>query len=287
MLSLSAGKWGGRSEWNINSLKPGSVKFLQLKQLFAPKILRLLALGFIFLASVFLLLQSLYGQTTMVAVGKVRFAEGKTVHMEIAAASPSRPAETITVTLSRMLIQSILKNENTEFLAVINQRGQKFYFERIYELELPEEAVLQGPETSSWQSIAIGSDPELIEMIGLDRWGYQLKQPTWAQRFAPEARKFYYQRGTFDPVKTIIDGDGDYTPNLYILDSRSRVIGLRRIGRSHLTLPQFFRLLSLGFFGLGLLLAGTAFILYKRTSFANLGSRIWDQVSRRGRKVST
>lgn len=259
---------------------------MQFKQLFAPKILRLLALGFIFLASVFLLLQSYYGQTTMVAVGKVRFAEGKSVYMEVVASFPGKPPQTITVTLSRMLLQSILKKEDAEFLAVINQRRDKLYFERIYELELPEEVALHGPEASGWQSIAIGTNPELIEMVGLDSYGYQLKQPVWGQHFAPQANKFYYQRGTFDRIETILDGDSDFEPNLYILDSKARAIGLRRIGRSFLTLPQFFRILSAVFFGLGLLLAGVVFFLYKRTSLASLGRRIWDQVSKRGRKAS-
>lgn len=263
----------------------GRVKALRLKKLFNLKILRLLALGFIFLASILLLLQGYYGKTELVAVGKIRFAEGKTVFMDVIASSPGMRSETVTVHLSRMLAQSILRDGETEFLAVLNRRGNGLYFERLFELEAPEDSKLLGPQTPGWQTLAIGTKPELVAMVGLDRYGYQLKQPAWAKRLIPEADRLYYQRGTFDSVKAVLDGD-EYQPNLFILDGNSRVVGLRKIGRAHLTLPRFFRLAAAALFCLGFLLGAVILVLYKRTILVSFGRRIWDHVSRRGRKAS-
>lgn len=251
------------------------------------KFLRMLALGLILLASLLLLLQSYYGNTELVAVGRIRAAEEKTVQLEISASIPGNGPSTVTVNLSRLLRKSILKRgEDAEFLAVINRRGEKLVFERIVLLTGPEDHALQGATSAKSQTLAVGTKPELVEMVGLDRFGYKLAQPLWAKQKMPEANMVYYQAGTFDAVKEILAGGGDYSPDLYILDANSRIVGIRKTGGRLLTFPEFLRWAALVFYGLALVSAVGAFISYKWTALARAGRRIWDQVSRRGRKAT-
>lgn len=253
---------------------------------FQTKVLRMLALGLILLASLLLLLQNYYGDTEMVAMGRILAAGEKSVQLEVAASYPGNGPSAVTVNLSRLLRKSILKrDEDAEFLAVINRRGEKLVFERIFLLTAPEKA-LQEPTAVKSLTLAAGTRPELIEMVGLDRFGYQLAQPLWAKQKMPAANMVYYQAGTFDGVKEILDGGGDYSPNLYLLDAKSRIVGIRKTESRLLTFPEFLRWASLAFYCLALVSAAGAIIAYKWTALASFGRRIWDQVSRRGRRAS-
>ncbi|HBI57340.1 MAG TPA: hypothetical protein DDY38_10980, partial [Firmicutes bacterium] len=121
------------------------------------KFLRMLALGLILLASLLLLLQNYYGNTELVAVGRIRAAEEKTVQLEISASIPGNGPSTVTVNLSRLLRKSILKRgEDAEFLAVINRRGEKLVFERIVLLTGPEDQALQGATSAKSPTLAVG-----------------------------------------------------------------------------------------------------------------------------------
>lgn len=258
---------------------------MQQNKAYLPKIMRMLALGLILLGSLLLLFQDHYGDTELVAVGGIRPGAGNTVQLEILASYPGNGPGTVTVHLSELLRKSILKQgKDAEFLAVINRRGKNRVFERIFVLS-PEEA-LQGTTAVKSLTLAVGTRPELVEMVGLDRFGYELAQPVWAKQKMPAANIVYYQAGTFDAVKEILDGGGDYSPNLYLLDAKSRIVGIRKTGGRLLTFPEFLRWASLVFYCLALVSAAGALIVYKWTALARAGRRIWDQVSKRGRRAS-
>lgn len=260
---------------------------MRLKKLFQPRSLRLLALGFILFGSLLLLWQSYYGETVLVAQGKVRWAPDQTVLFAINSSVPGGGPEAVSVTLTPLLRISIQKwGEEAEFLAVINRLGDKLIFERLILLEEPAEAQLRGPNSGGAVTLAVGTKPELVQMVGLDRYGYRLVQPAWARKKMPGADRVYYQAGTFEPVKKILEGGGSFQPNLYILDEKSRVVGIRRLGASLATFPQFLRWAALVFYSLAPVSLLGAFIFNRRRELAKLGRRIWDQVSRRGRKAS-
>lgn len=255
------------------------------KKLFSPKYMRLLALGLILLGSLLFLLQSQYGSTELVAFGQVRPGAGKTVQFDVIASVPGDGPDVYQVSLSDTLRKALRRQgEDAEFLVVLNRRGKKMFFERIYVLSQPAEEALQGPKDYADLSLAAGVRPELVEMIGLDRYGYQLVPPIWARQKMPEAGKVYYQEGTFEAVKKILDGGGEFTPNLYILDAKSRIVGVRRTGPRLLTFSETLRLGALVSYLLALVVPGVAVIARGRGKLASWGKRIWDQVSRRRRK---
>ena len=253
---------------------------------FQPKALRMLALALVLLASLLLLLQNYYGSTELVAAGRISAAGEKTVRLEIAASVPLNERSIVTVNVSKQLRKKLLgQGDNAEFLAVINRRGEKLVFERIYMLSVPEDEDLKGVAADPGP-LAVGWKPELVEMKGLDRYGYRLAQPVWAKQKMPGANLVYYQAGTFDAVKEILDGGGTYCPDLYLMDATSQLVGIRQIGGSLLTFPEFLRRTALAFYVLAVLSAVGAVVSWKWTALANAGRRIWDQVSRRGRKAS-
>lgn len=254
---------------------------------FQPKALRMLALGLILLASLLLLLQNYYGSLELVAAGRISSSGEKTVQLKIAASVPGNGQSSVTVNVSRLLRKKLLgQDDNAEFLAVINRRGEKLVFERIYILAAPDNEDLKGVAAANPGTFAVGTKPELVKMIGLDRYGYRLVQPVWAKQKMPGANLVYYQAGTFDTVKEILDGGGAYSPDLYLMDGDSLLVGIRRIGDSFLTFPEFLRRTALTLYVLAVLSAVGAVISWKWTTLANSGRRIWDQVSKRGRKAS-
>ena len=271
-----------------NIILARGVKFLHnIIAFFQPKALRMLALGFILLASLLLLLQNYYGSTELVAVGQISAAGEKTVRLKVAASVPVNEQSSVTVNVSRLLRKKLLgQGDNAEFLAVINRRGERKVFERIYILAAPEAEDLKGVVADEPGPLAVGTKPELVEMKGLDRYGYRLAQPVWAKQKMPGANLVYYQTGTFDAVKEILDGGEPFCPDLYLMDANSQLVGIREIGGSFLTFPEFLRRTALTLYVLAVLSAIGAVVSWKWTALANAGRRIWDQVSRRGRKAS-
>lgn len=259
---------------------------MHLKKLFSAKILRMLALGLILLGSLILLLQNYYGSTELVAMGKIRPGDGKTVVMDVVASVPGK-ANTITVKLSSLLRKKILaQGEDAEFLAVVNRRGENLFFERIYLLTAPEEISLQDHAIPKAQTLAVGRRPELVEMIGLDIFGYLLQQPVWAKEKMPQANKVYCQEGIFTGVKEILEGGGSIY-DLYLLDAETKVVALRKTGSPFLTFPEFLRYAAVVCYGLAVLAVAGALLAGNWPALAKWGRRIWDQVSRRGARSSS
>lgn len=256
---------------------------MHFKKLFSAKILRMLALGLILLGSLLLLLQNYYGSTETVAVGKIRPGDGKTVEMEVIASVPGNKAS-ITVKLSQLLRKSLHAKGDAEFLAVINRRGENLFFERVFLLSAPEDESLQDNATASPETIAVGSRPELVEMIGLDIFGYQLRQPVWAKEKMPQANKVYCREGIPGAKEYLAGGGGEY--NLYLLNAEEEIVGLRKTGSRLLTFPEFMRWGAAVCYGLAVLSGAGALLASKWSAVARWGRRIWDQVSRRGARAS-
>jgi hypothetical protein len=267
------------------------VKLLQkLKYFLQPKTLRLLALGMILIASLFLLIQDNYGTEYMVALGPISGnQEEKSAEIKILVSNVLAPSR-LDVSASWILHWQ-LKNFNvdTEFLAVVHSQGEKLVFERIYVLVPPEALELQGPrwEAGMRLGMAVGTKPELVEMIGLDRFGYRLTQPAWAKQKLPGADIVYYQQGREAAVKNVLDGDSSYVPDLFLIDAQRRVMGMRQISGRLLTLPEILRQAALWLYILAVILGLSSFTVYKLPSLKSAGSRIWDQVSMRWRKPSS
>lgn len=262
----------------------------KIRAFFQPKVLRLIALGLTLLSCLLLLIQANYGSQRLVALGHLSGnGASKSIEVEILAAHPAESAKRITVDASRLLIRSIGKyDSDTEFLVVVNERKQKF-FERIYVLTKPEGGHLQGPRFDSGKQLvfAVGTKPELVAMVGLDRFGYNLSQPIWVKQKMPEADMVFCQTGTLDGVKEIMDGNSqDFSPDVFYLDSQDRVVGIRKISGRIVTFPEFMRLAAICLFCAAFLAAAGSLIAYKWSTLAKAGSRIWDQVSMRGRKSS-
>lgn len=252
------------------------------------KLLRLLTLGLILLGSLLLLLQSYYGETEIIALGKVRIGAGDTVQFDLLAPYPAEQATACAVTLAKPLRNYLLKQgKDTEFLAVLNRWRGKLVFERIHLLTEPTAPDLQGPKNFQNMTLAIGTKPELVEMVGLDRFGYRLVQPAWARKKAPAADMVYYQAGAFAAVQGVLAGEEEFKPDLYILDGSGRIVGIRKIGKSLLTLPQFIRWLACVSFAFAPVAAGAAYCLSKRSALKSWGSRIWDHVSKRGARAAS
>lgn len=259
-----------------------------LQKIFLPKSLRMLALGLVLLGSLLLLLQNYYGSTELVAMGKIFPGEEKTAQMEIVASVPGNKADTVTVKLSKLLRKSILaQGEDAEYMAVINQRGENLIFERVFLLTAPKEEDLQDQTAAKAQTLAVGLRPELVEMVGLDLFGYQLHQPVWAKEKMPQANKIYFQKGIFQGVKEILDGGGSFSPDLYLLDAEARVIGIRKTGSRLLTFPELLRWGAVVCYGLAVLSGVGALLACKWSGLVKWGRRIWDQVSKRGARSSS
>lgn len=260
-----------------------------MKLFLQPKVLRLLALGLILLASLLLLVQSQFGTTYAVVMGTItRAEEGKAI-VNVIAAEPRTGQAELAVSASKLLLGSIEKAGEAEFLAVVNQRGSSLVFERIFLLSAPTGPGLQGPRSGTGElGLAVGAKPELVEMIGLDKYGYELSPPAWAKERLPGADKVYYQRGSMDAAKAVLDGlDPVVSPDVYVLDSQGRIAGMRNLGRRLLPLPEVMRRTALSLYGAALLAGLGSLLAYKWPQLAKAGRRIWDQVSMRGRKASS
>lgn len=262
----------------------------KIQALLKPKILRLLALGLILIASLLLLIQGHYGSFHLVTVGTItRNPQDKGAIIQVTAAHPANAQAELAVSASGLLLWSIERvGEDTEFLAVIHQRGERLVFERIFLLSAPEDRDLRGAGKPRSLGLAVGSRPELVAMVGLDRFGYQLSQPTWAREKMAGARTVFHELGNPDEIKEILDGvNKDFVPNLFLLDDEDTVLGMRSLGRRLLTLPELIRRTSLVLYGLAVLAALGTILCYKWSALVRVGKRIWDQVSRRGRKASS
>jgi len=268
------------------------VKSLQrLKFLLQPKILRLLALGLVLLGSVLLLIQDNYGTHYSVVYGSISVdREDKAAFITVRAANSIEHGN-ITVHASRLLLRSIEKaGDGAEFLAVVHQGKDKLFCERIYVLAAPETPGLTGPRNDSGKrmTLVVGTRPELVAMVGLDKFGYQLDQPVWAKRKMPGAVMAYAQNGTLDAVKAIMDGENqDFSPNVYLLDAQERIVGIRKTGRSLLTMHKFLRLSAVILYAAAVAAGLGSLIAYKWSAIVRAGRRIWDHVSIRRRKVSS
>lgn len=261
----------------------------KIKALFQPKALRLLALGLILFASLLLLVQSRYGSLHLVAAGRIsRNSSGAGAVMEVAACHPATDRAELAVAASNLLLRSIdAAGEDAEFMAVIHQRGEDLVFERIFLLHAPAQRELRGASRAKILGLALGAKPELVEMVGLDRFGYALSQTAWAKEKLPGADTVYHQRGNSERIKEILDGNGDFPANLFLVDEKGTVVGMRRLGRRLLTLPELLRRTALVLYGLALLAGLGSLVSYKWSALTRAGKRIWDQVSRRGRKASS
>lgn len=261
----------------------------KIKALLQPKILRLLTLGFVLIASLLLLIQSQYGSFHLVTVGTItRNPQDKGALIHVIASQPAGNRAEVAVSASGLLLRSIEGvGEDAEFLAVIHQRGERLVFERIFLLNAPEDRDLLGTRQSRILGLAVGSQPDLVTMVGLDRFGYQLSQPTWAKEKMPGADTVYYELGSPDEIKEILDGVSQYVPNLYLLDNEGTVMGMRSLGRRLLPLPELMRWISMVIYGFAVLTAVGALLCYKWSSLVRAGKRIWDQVSRRGCKATS
>lgn len=260
----------------------------KLKSILQPKLLRLLALSLVLFASLLLLVQD-YGSHYMVTLGPISWdRESNSAEVHFYAANPSEPRRRIQVQGSWLMLRQIERVQDGDFLAVIKQRGENLFFERIYILSTPEVPGLQGPrlETGMRLDLAVGRKPVLVEMIGLDKFGYQLSLPTWAKKIMPDADKVYYQPGSFDTVKSVLEQDDSYVPDIYILDSQGRVAGVRSIAGSLITFPAFLRGTALVLYILALISGVASMLIYKQDHLLSLGRRIWDQVSIRGRNAA-
>lgn len=270
--------------WGGNSLQ-------RLKSFFQPKVLRLLALGLILIASLLLLIQDNYGNQRLAALVKMSGdPDAKSVEVEVLATYPQDPVKLVTVHASKLMISRIAKYESDqEFLVVIHERDD-YFFERIYPLATPASASLQGPNFGAGRQFrfAVGSKPELVAMIGLDRFGYQLDQPLWAKLKMPGTDMVYSQTGTLDAAKDILDGESDaFPPDVYYLDNQDRIVGLRQITGRIITFPEFMRLAAMWLYAAALLAGLGSVISYKWSAISRAGRRIWDHVSMRGRKASS
>lgn len=260
-----------------------------IKVLFQAKVLRWLALGLVLFASLLLLIPSRYGSLHLVAVGTIsRDPSGGGAIIDIMAAQAKDSQAEIAVSASSLLLRNIEQaGEDAQFLAVVNQRGEKLVFERIFLLTAPEDLELQGEPESKNLGLAVGSKPELVEMVGLDRFGYKLAQPIWAKEKMPGCDKVYHQQGNPDLIKDILDGNnGDFVPNLFLLDGEHTVVGLRRLGQRLLPLPELMRRAAIWLYGLSLVAALGSLLSYKWSILVSAGKRIWDHVSKWGRRAA-
>lgn len=250
----------------------------------------MLALGLVLIASLFLLIQDNYGSQRLAALVKMSGdPDAKSVEVEVLATYPQDPVKLVTVKASRLLINSIAKFESDqEFLVVIHERDD-YFFERIYPLAVPDSASLQGPNFSAGRQFrfSVGIKPDLVAMIGLDRFGYQLGQPLWAKLKMPGTDMVYSQTGTLDAAKDILDGESDaFSPDVYYLDNQDRIVGLRQVTGRIITFPEFLRQAAVWLYGAALLAGLGSMISYKWPAISRAGRRIWDHVSMRGRKAS-
>lgn len=281
-MSHPGAKWKVANCW-------GGISLQRIKVMLQPKALRLLALGLILFASLLLLLQSLYGTLYLVAVGQIsRNSEGAGAVMEVMASHPIGHQGELAVSASGLLVRSIeAAGEDAEFLAVIHRRGERLVFERIFLVQAPTRQELQGTRKSKVLGLALGTKPELVEMVGLDRFGYALSQPAWAKEKLPGADIVYHQQGNSDAIKEILDGGNqEFVPNLFLVDEQGTVVGMRSLGRRLLPLPELLRRTALVLYALALMAGLGSLASYKWTALSSAGKRIWDQVSRRGRKAS-
>lgn len=265
-------------------------RLTRIRIFFQPKILRLLALGLVLCASLLLLIQENYGTQFLVALGPIRCSPDENIaEVDVLAAIPRETPGKIRVSASKLLLRRLEKYApETEFFAVIQQRGERLIFERIYALATAEAPALQGPRWVPERelTLAVGTKPELVAMVGLDMFGYQLSQPVWAKRKLPGADMVYYQAGSF-PVKEILDGiEKNFIPDMYILDGQNRIVGVRKWAGRLLTLPEFLRQAALSLYGAAVLAGLGSLLAYKWPVLVSTGRRIWDQVSMRGRKAS-
>lgn len=262
----------------------------RIKVLLQPKILHLLALGLILIASLLLLIQSRYGSFHVVTVGNItRDPHGKGALIKVTAAHPANTQAELAVSASGLLLWGIERaGEDAEFLAVIHQRGEQLVFERLLLLGAPEDKNLRGTGKSRIRGLAVGSQPELVAMVGLDRFGYQLSLPFWAKEKMAAASTVYHQLGNPDDIKEILDGTKqDYVPDVYLLDNEDTVLGMRSLGQRLLPLPELLRWIALGLYCVAVLAVLGALLSYKWSALVSAGKRIWDQVSKRGRKASS
>lgn len=264
----------------------------RIKVLLQPKILRLLALGMVLVASLLLLIQYNYGAQYLVAMGRISTdPKTRSADVEVLATFPANGPKSIEVSASKLLLGNIEKRgPEKEVLAVIYQRGDKLFFERIYTLTEPEGIGLHGPNFGPEKqlTLAVGRKPELVAMIGLDRYGYDLAQPIWAKQKMPGADLVYQQTGIMDAARDILDGTNiDFVPDVFVLDSQTRIVGLRRIDGRLVTFPEFLRIAAVVLYCLAVLAGLGSLLIYKRSAIANAGKRIWDHVSIRGRRAST
>lgn len=275
----------------IKNLSQAISKILQmLKAFFQPKVLRLLALGLTLLASLLLLLQYNYGSHYLVTMGTISWdGESKVAEIDALASHPIQAQRVITVSASKILLRSLEKaGPDAEFVVVLHQRGEKLVFERIHLLTPPEAEKIQGP---NWRrgrhySLVVGTQPELVEMVGLDKYGYRLKLPNWVQRKIPDANLVYYQEGMLDEAKAVLDGESDYQPDIFILNDKLEMVGMRTTAGKFWTLPEVLRLATLCLYGAAIVSGLASLLVYKWSALCNAGKRIWDQVSMRVRKAS-
>lgn len=238
-----------------------------VKIILLPKTLRIICLALVLLASLLCLLQDNFNQPRLIVLGRVAWDQSENVAVVNSYITwPRSKATSLEIPDNRVVLSQFNHYPNdTEFLMVLRRSGDKLSFDRIYALEQPDNSALEGPrwEVEPRLDIVVGTSPKLVEMIGLDRYIYRLRQPLWAREQLVNIDRVEYQDGKPRPLKWILDDETNmFHPNVWLLDAGGRVTHVRRIGDSLLTWPGLVRKLALWGFGLAAAVALLAVILH-------------------------
>ncbi len=238
-----------------------------------PKTLRLLCIVMLLLGTLLLFLQDNYGHSRLVVLGRAAWDRSENVLIVNTYISwPSVEEKRLELSASRSVMRQF--NDfpvDTEFLMVIRSSGGNQVIERIFALELPEHSTLSGPrwEIEPRMSIAVGSNPQLMEMIGLDTYVYQVRQPVWAREQVPGNDQVMFHETNPRVIKSMLDGNiSVFDPDIWLMDTGGRVTHVRKIGATLFTWPELIRSVSRWCYGLAGFFAISAFAMHYRSFLA-------------------
>lgn len=216
------------------------------KLLVLPKTLRMTCLVLLLLASLLLLVQDNYNRPRLIVLGRAAWDQSANVAVINSYISwPGGQGARLEVPGDRYVLSQFNDFPNdTEFLMVLRQSGDKLSFDRIFALEVPEHSTLEGPrwEIEPRLDIVMGTAPQLVEMVGLDRFIYQLRQPLWVREQLVDIDRVEYQEGRPRAIKEMLDGDiSIFNPDVWLVDAGGRVTHVRRVGEELFTWPGLVR----------------------------------------------
>ncbi len=243
--------------------------------LILPKTLRMLCMIMLLVGTLLIFVQDNYGHSRVVVLGRAAWDRSENVLVVNAYISwPSMQERRLELPSSRPILSQFDDfPTDTEFLIVLRRSGTQQVIERIFALEQPVHNTLSGPrwEIEPRMGIIVGSNPQLVEIIGLDRYIYQVRQPVWAREHISGNNLVLFQEDQPRVIKSMLDGNTKvFDPDIWLLDAGGRVTHVRRIGTVLFTWSGLALSLAFWSYGLACLLALLAVIMHYRLLLAGL-----------------